>query len=120
MRSFLYDRIRRAPHHKATLTLSVVSAMLVLGGMSWAYGVLYDSSRPLIIHFTNFDGITGYGKIEDLIAVGIFGLVAVLINSYLAWEFDDRAPVFARVLMTGTVFIALLLFIGFAAIINVN
>lgn len=120
MKTFFKKRVARAPHHKITLVITVASTFLIISGIWWAYVALSDISQPLIIRFTNVNGITGIGRIGDLMAVGVFGIMATLINGYLAWELDDRAPVFSRAMMMGTAFLALLLFIGFAAIINVN
>lgn len=107
--------------------------VFVLGGWIWALVALsFVGSRqpgvPLILHFDDLRGITVVGGLGTIIFAGIFGLVVVGMNFAIAREFTLRTSVanatrsrfLGRFLAGMTLAFAILLFIAFAAIINVN
>jgi hypothetical protein len=99
----------------------------VLGGFVWACLALRgvgvadpDGSSSLILHFANGVGITSVGGLDLIIFMGIFGLLVVAMNFAIARELESRDRFFGRFLAVMTLVFAVLLFIAFAAIINVN
>lgn len=116
--------------------LSWIAAAFVLGGWIWALVALplvgaREPGVPLILHFDDLRGITVVGGLDAIIFAGIFGLVVVGMNFAIAREFELRAGgvngeggaggrFFGRFLAVMTLAFAILLFIAFAAIINVN
>jgi len=100
--------------------LSAASLAFVLGGSVWAYFALRGTSTPLVLHFNDISGISQIGGIGDLLWFGATGLVVVLVNFFVALELEARDWFWGKLLATATLVFALLLFIGFAAIISVN
>ncbi len=95
-------------------------ALFVLGGLLWAFAALRGISQPLIIHFTNYGGINQTGSLRDLANIGVLGSIIVFINFYIALRLEERDRFLGKFLAAGTLFISILIFIGFAAIIGVN
>ena len=98
----------------------LLSLIFVLGGWVWAFLALRNISQPLILHFSGQTGIDQTGFEGDLARVGIFGLVVVAINFLIAVELEARDRFLARVTSGVTLFLGLLIFIYFVAIISVN
>src|SRR3989344_8313952 len=94
-------------------------ALFVLGGWLWAFAALRGISQPLIIHFTSVSGINQIGGLRDLANIGLLGGVIILVNFYIALRIEERDRFLGKFLAAGTVFISILIFIGFAAIIGV-
>ncbi|MEK9180596.1 MAG: hypothetical protein AAB897_04260 [Patescibacteria group bacterium] len=106
--------------YKIISTLFVLSFILVLGGALWAYFILSGSAAPLILHFNGLIGITQIGGAGRLLGVGIVGAIGVALNFVLAIELERREKIMGKLLAAGTLFLAFLLFLGFASIISVN
>lgn len=106
--------------HKLLDILVILSVAFVLGGWLWAHFALKHISQPLILHFIPGGGITWVGNVRELAAIGATALVAVSINSILAFALEDRDWFWGKLLAAATLAISILLFIGFAAIISVN
>ncbi len=98
----------------------LASLLFVLGGTIWAYFALRGIVPPLIIHFNDLVGINQIGSVIDLLMVGGTGVIFVLINFLLALELEERDIFGGKILAAATLFFAILIFIGFAAIISVN
>ncbi|MBI3589693.1 MAG: hypothetical protein HY093_04780 [Candidatus Liptonbacteria bacterium] len=98
----------------------VVSLVFVLGGWLWAYLALRTISLPLIIHFSNISGINQVGYAWDLAKVGLFGILVVMVNFLIAYELELRDKFLAKLASAFTLFLSILIFIYFAAIISVN
>lgn len=95
----------------------------VLGGFVWAFFALrLAGGETFILHFSDLNGITNVGGLGGIVFMGAFGLLVVLINFAIAREFAgrDRAGFFGKFIATLTLLFAVLLFLAFAAIINVN
>lgn len=122
--------MRRLAAHRAVIAMSSVSLAFVLGGFAWALAALGGASGgtgassaaagPFILHFNGISGITQIGTIGDLAAAGVFAAAVVVINFVVALELDARDRVLGKVMAAVTLAAAVLLFIGCAAIINVN
>jgi len=97
----------------------VCSGMLILGGWLWAYFALRGASTPLIIHFLP-RGIDRIGGVGDLAMMGIFGLVVVALNFFLARELEKKDWLWGKVIAGSTLLFASLLFLAFLVIINAN
>jgi hypothetical protein len=113
----MFKKIRT---YKFVSILSGISLLFVLAGMGWAYFALQGIATPLILHFDDLRGVTQTGGFATLLAAGIFGLIVVLINSTVALELESRMPFFGKFIAVITLSFAVLLFIGFSAIIGVN
>ena len=101
------------------LTL-VLGSVLILGGWLWAFFALRNTSQPLILHFSEQGGINQVGYAGDLARVGVFGLVVLAVNFLISVEVEERGRFLGRLTSVATAFLAILIFIYFAAIIGVN
>ena len=88
--------------------------------MAWSYFSLQHIKEPLILHFTNAAGILQVGPISELMKFGVWGLVIAFVNFSLAYALAERDLFIARFIAGATFFFAILIFLGFAAIISVN
>lgn len=106
--------------HKTVSAIFGLSFLLVIGGTLWTYIVFRNTSGLFILHFNDLGGIKQIGEAGALLWMGLLGFVATLINFYIALELEARDRFLGKMLAAGTLLLALLLFVGFAAIINVN
>lgn len=106
--------------HRVFCGIFLLSAILVVGGFWWAYGALSPITQPLILHFNDHVGINQIGGIDALLRVGILGFLIVAINAFLAFSALKTDEVYGYIIGIATLFLSLLLFVGFAAIIRVN
>jgi hypothetical protein len=111
---------RKITTYKFVSILSGISLLFVLGGMGWAYFALRGLQAPLIVHFDDLRGVTQTGGLGIFMAAGIFGLIVVCLNAVVALEIESRMPFFGKFTAILTLVFAVLLFIGFSAIIGVN
>lgn len=106
---------------KVVSILSLTAFLFVLGGFLWADLALRGvANAPLILHFDDIQGITSVGPLGTIIFVGSLGLAIVIMNFFIALEFDARDRFLGKLTAVTTLIFAILLFIAFAAIINVN
>ncbi len=123
--------IKKIAAHRLITALSAIAIAFVIGGCLWACAELGGiTGNPLILHFNDFNGITQVGGLATLAFMGVFGTLVVLMNTAIALEFADRPGAsahgsvngrfFGKFLVAMTLAFAVLLFIAFAAIINVN
>ena len=98
----------------------LLSFVLVLGGTIWSYFALRGIAQPLILHFNNLAGINQVGGVADLLQFGGTGIVFVLVNFFIALELEERDVFAGKLLAAAALFVSVLIFIGFAAIISVN
>lgn len=106
--------------HKIVSLVFLLGFLLVIGGWIKAYIALRNISQPLIVHFNNAVGINQIGNLNDLAAVGIFGLAALGIDFFISLELDERDSFLGKITASAGLFLAILIFIGFSAIISVN
>jgi hypothetical protein len=113
--------IKKIANHRLVSLLSLASLAFVAGGFFWAYGALTNAgAEPLILHFNDMDGITATGDFSNLVLMGILGVCIVIVNFFIAIELEERDGVLGKIVAGVTLVIAILLFLGFAAILNVN
>jgi len=112
--------LRKFSEHRVIGALFLVSVLLVGGAMAWAYGAFRIVKGPLILHFDDLFGIDRIGGLGELLGMGVVGLVIVLTNFSIALVLDDRDWFLGKFLAAATVFLGILIFIGFAAIISAN
>lgn len=113
--------IRRMTKHRVVTATFFASLVFAAGGYLWAWFALMKvAGSPLILHFDDLEGITSVGSFGALNFVGIFGIVAVLVNFALALELEDRDPVLGKIVAGATLLFSVLIFIAFAAIMGVN
>ena len=93
---------------------------LVLSGWLWAFFALGTITTPLIILFDSTTGINQVGYVGDLVKVGVFGMMVILVNFFISIELEERMPFWGRLTSFMTVFLGILIFIYFAAIVSVN
>ena len=97
-----------------------LSLLFVGSGMLWLFIALEGAAQPLIVHFNNVDGITKIGTFVDIFWIVAVGVFIVGCNFAISFTLKKRDPFLAYLLAAVTLFLALLLFIGLAAIINAN
>ena len=114
--------VKKILRHRAVGATSLAALLFVLGGAVWSRSVLRPVSRssPLIVHFNDLQGITAVGTPEILVFMAILGTVVVIVNFMIALELDERDRFLGKLMAAVTLVFAILLFIAFAAIINVN
>lgn len=105
---------------KAVSSVFLLSFLFVIGGWLWAFFALRKISQPLIIHFNNFLGITQIGGLNDLTIVALFGVISLVLDFLIALELEERDWFLGKLAAAFGLFLGILLFIGFAAIISVN
>ena len=114
----MWKKIARS---KAISIVFLVAFAFTAAGWLWGIVALRGvANAPLILHFDDIEGITSVGGIGSLVFIGIFGSVVTLINFAIALELDARDRFLGKLAAAVTLIFAVLLFIGFAAIINVN
>jgi hypothetical protein len=107
--------------HKAVSAAFLGSLLLVAGGSMWAWVALQGiAGSPLILHFDDIEGITAVGGPGGFLFMGILGMVVVLFNFAIALELEERDRFLGKITAGMTFIFAVLLFVSFAAIINVN
>lgn len=108
--------------YRAVSILSLVALFFVWGGAVWSRLVLHATSdaSPLILHFDDLSGITSVGPPAALQFMTVIGTVIVLMNFFIALELESRDRFLGKLVAAVTLVFAVLLFIGFAAIISVN
>jgi hypothetical protein len=106
--------------HRITAGVFGFSFALVAGGWLWAWLYLKKIDQTLILHFNDISGINLVGKVGDLAGFGVLALVVVAMNFVLALALEDRSWFLGKLLAAATLAFAVLIFIGFAAIISVN
>ncbi len=93
----------------------------VLGGWVAAGLALRGvGDAPLILHFDDLQGVTAVGGWQGLAAIGALGIIVVALNLAIALELDARDRFLGKFVAALTLFFAVLLFMGFLAIMNVN
>jgi hypothetical protein len=107
------------PRNVIAITFAI-SLALVVGGLLWSYFALQGGATPLIIHFNDRVGINQFGGMRELIGIGSFGIIAVLVDFILAFALIERDKVLAYILAIGGLFVSALIFITFSVIISVN
>ncbi len=113
----MLEKIKR---YKLVSGLTLISLLLVLSGFLRAMISLERVSGPFILHFDDVRGITAIGDAGAIIFAGIFGIVVIFLNGFLAFELEERNTLFGTLVAVVTLAFAILLFIAFAAIISVN
>jgi len=113
----MFERFKK---YKMVSGLLAASAIFVLTGFIWALAGLRTMSGPMLLHFNDLQGITATGNTSVIVFAGIFGMVVVVLNTCLAFEFEERSPFFGKLTAVLTLTFAILLFIAFAAILSVN
>lgn len=111
---------RKISKYRILSFLFLASFILVFSGTVWAYTTLYGSSQPLILHFSEYSGITRVGSAGNLLGFGIFGMLIIGANFFIALNLEEKSSVLGKLMAGATVFGALLIFITLSAIISVN
>ena len=113
--------IKKITTYRLVSLLSLASLLFILGGAIWSYAVLLNSgSAPFILHFNDIDGITNVGTAWNLVFMGILGVLIVVMNFFMALELEARDKVLGKIVAAVTLAGAILLFMGFVAILSVN
>lgn len=106
--------------HRLISGIFAVSFFLTVYASIWSYVALGSSSQQLILRFSEYEGITKTGGILDLVLLGCFGCLLVIVNYILALLLEEREHFLGRLLTGATLFTAVLIFIAVSAIISVN
>ncbi len=115
----MYNMQKLLKHRIVSLTF-LLGFFLIIGGWLKAYFVLRGIPEPLIVHFNNALGINQIGGLKDLAAVAVFGIVSLIFDFLLSLELDERDQFLGKLTAAAGLFLAILIFIGFSAIISVN
>jgi hypothetical protein len=115
--SSFWDKLAQ---HRVVAILGAISLAFTGGGWLWAWLVLKDKTYSLSLHWNNLVHVNQTGDIADLTGFGAFALLVVLTDFAVAVELDQKDWFWGKFLAAGTLAFALLIFIGFAAIISVN
>ncbi len=97
-----------------------IGLVFVLAATIWSYFALKDARQPLILHFNNLVGITQIGGVNSLVGAGITSIVVIAVNFVVTMELIKRDRFLGWSVATSTIFLAVLIFMSFAAIIGVN
>jgi len=100
--------------------ICAVAGAFVLSGFAWAFFALRNAGPHLILHFNDINGITSVGGFGMIVFMAALGLLVVGMDFAIAREFAVRSRFFSRFLALIALLFAVLLFIAFAVIINVN
>lgn len=113
--------IKKILRYRAVSATSFAAIAFVLGGFLFAY---FDLRRigvgPLILHFDDIEGVTSVGSLRTVVFVGVLGLMTTIMNFFIALELEARDRFLGKIAAAVTLIIAILLFIAFLAIVNVN
>ena len=113
--------IEKIIKHRIVSGVCFAAFFVVCAGFLMAYlGLREIGSGPLVIHFNDMSGITKVGDIWDIILIGIWGIVITSINFFIAIELEERERFLGKVVAGASLVFAVLLFISFAAILNIN
>ncbi len=113
-------KMKKFLEHKMVNSIFLFSFLLVFFGWAIAYFSLRKVYQPLVLHFSDAAGINQIGGLGDLSAVAVFAIVSLVFDLLLSIELDKRDPFLGKVTAAAGFFIAVLIFIGFSAIISVN
>jgi len=105
---------------KTVSLLCLIGVVFIAGGTLWAYYALRGASGLLIVHHNNIQAINNVGRAEDVVKIGMTGLVAAILDFFIALELETRDKILGKVVAAACLFSGILIFIGFAAIISVN
>lgn len=114
------NALKRFLEHKTISVPAFASALVVSGGWLWARAALGGVKEPLILHYANRGGITQTGSFSSLTAVFLVAILVIIVNSTIAFGLEERDLILGKLVSFSTLFLAILMFIGFAAIISVN
>ncbi len=108
--------------HKEVSLMSLAALLFVMGGALWSRLALHITalSSPVILHYNDLEGITAVGTPANFVFIAAFGIAAVIMNFVIALELEERSRFLGKCAAAVTLVLAILLFIGFAAIISVN
>jgi hypothetical protein len=113
--------IEKIKKYRLVSLLSLASLAFAAGGFFWALAALGGVvSGPLVLHFNDMQGITSIGSFDNILWMGILGMVIVVINFIIAVDLEARDNVLGKIVAVTTLVMAILLFLVFAAIIKVN
>lgn len=106
--------------HRVLALSFFIDFLFVVFAFLWGYVRLKDASGPIILHYDNYVGIDFIGGMSQLMWVAALSAVIVITNFFIAAELEARNKFLSRVVASITAVMAVLIFIGFAAIISVN
>lgn len=119
--------IKKIARHRLISALSFLSFLLVAGGFFWGYGKLSGEAMvwnggagPFILHFNILNGITATGDFSGMVLMGVLGAVIIILNFFTGIALEERDRTLSWTVAGATLAMAVLLFLSFVAILNVN
>lgn len=106
--------------HKCLSVVFGCGFAFILGGLILAVWRLRGIKQPLILHFNDYAGISRTGDSGYILWIGALSAIVVAINFLIALELAEKESYWGKFATAATLVFAVLIFIGFAAIINVN
>ena len=103
------------------VAMSSFAIAFATGGFAWVvYALSGSGAGPFILHFNDMASITSVGDLNVIIFMGALGIVITVMNLFIALALEERDAFLGKVMAGGTLIFAILLFIAFASILNVN
>ncbi|MFH0890785.1 MAG: hypothetical protein V1856_02005 [Candidatus Liptonbacteria bacterium] len=118
--NFVQRQIYKLKKHRPLAIISGLGVVFAAVGYAWFFAKLRASGSTVVMHFNNVEGINQYGSFTQLAWLGGFGMVLTCINLVLTMEIAERDMILGRLAAGINIFIGVLLFIAFAAIIGAN
>lgn len=109
------------PERRTVAATSLAAFLVAAGGSVWVYCSLGSiGAGPFILGFNDAQGIMRIGGMWELAALAAFAVGMTVVNGFVAFALDERDPWMGKIVAGITLAMAVLLFIAFAAIMNVN
>lgn len=105
---------------KILVILSALSGAFLFFGLVLIYFNIHNFSLPVILHFDAFRGIDLFGERVDVWGIWFTGLIAILVNTYLAEVLFYRERVLSYLFIGANFLLALLVLIISGVIVSVN
>ena len=81
------------------------------------YGAI---TQNIVLHFDAFQGVDLFGSKANLWGVWVLGLMMMMVNGILCYEFYNRERFFSYLFIMGNVLISMLVLIIDAVLISIN
>ncbi len=112
--------MKKLIQNKLIFYFSASSLFLVLISFLSAVFILGRVNQVLIIHFSHLAGIDKVGGMSAVYWLGASSFLLVLVNTFLSYYLESKDDFLGKFLASANLFVAVLIFIFFFAIISIN